>query len=97
MQYPFFFYLIRVVVFTGIVEYVVIKLVVIIYRLGLVCNIYKVKNYYCTCLIELLNLHELNVMGIDSYVAYDIALNNYDFDRIVASHHYQYCSSLWHM
>jgi hypothetical protein len=45
----------------------------------------------------LLNLHELNVMGIDSYVAYDIALNNYDFDRIVASHHYQYCSSLWHM
>jgi hypothetical protein len=25
-------------------------------------------------------------MGIDSFAAYDIALNNYDFDRIVAGH-----------
>ena len=28
------------------------------------------------------NIHKLNVMGIDSYVAYDIALYNNDFDRI---------------
>jgi hypothetical protein len=32
----------------------------------------------------LLNLHTLDAMGIDSFAAYDIALNNYDFDRIVA-------------
>ena len=36
----------------------------------------------------LLNLHTLDVMGIDSFATYDIALNNYDFDRIVAGHHY---------